>query len=252
VPTGLLVAVEGVDGAGKTSLATKLVETLNRECGGSLALYTREPTSGPIGQLLRSILKGGLNATPSPALLALLFAADRLWHLTVEPLEGCRGILECLARGCIVVSDRYKYSSIAYQSIPLRLNDRLLLGASVEWLWAVNAYAPPAHIIVFLDVDPETASQRLASRSGRAIYEEPAIIEEARRRLARVLAEAVERDDTGSWMGLLERVTGLKPEALYPRGYRPVLLRLDGSSSIRDNVEAVMDAVRSLAPVCQR
>src|SRR4051812_12706023 len=106
------VVVEGIDGAGTTTQTQRNVAAPRpRKIAG---LETREPTDGPIGMLLRQMLKGRIvSATGSGAPgwqeMALLFAADRIEH--------ARGEIEPnLAQGNWVFSDRYDYSSVAYQS----------------------------------------------------------------------------------------------------------------------------------------
>src|SRR4051812_35922446 len=101
---GRLIALEGVDGAGTTTQAQRLAVLL-----GARAHVTREPSGGPLGQLLRQLLSGA-HADLDPAAVALLFAADRLDHLSreVEP---------ALARGQHVITDRYLLSSLAYQTV---------------------------------------------------------------------------------------------------------------------------------------
>ncbi|MEO8214263.1 MAG: dTMP kinase, partial [Myxococcales bacterium] len=112
----LFVVLEGIDGSGTTTQLDRLVEHLRER--GRQAVATREPSTGPIGRLLREILLGQ-HVVPMPAggaspvdgrAMALLFAADRRDHLgrEVEP---------ALTNGADVVSDRYILSSLAYQAV---------------------------------------------------------------------------------------------------------------------------------------
>jgi len=96
-----LLVLEGLDGAGTTTQARRLVEHLR--AGGGRAHLTREPSDGPIGRLIREMLTGGhaiAGQSINQSTFGLLFAADRLDHLQreVEPQ---------LAAGAIVVSDRW-------------------------------------------------------------------------------------------------------------------------------------------------
>ncbi|MEB3765588.1 MAG: dTMP kinase [Desulfurococcales archaeon] len=153
---GVLVAVEGIDGSGLTTHSKLLVESLSSM--GFRSVYTKEPTYGPVGQLIRKFL-----ALPNPdsRLLALLFAADRVWHYFEDPDLPGGGINGALKQGYIVVTDRYKYSSIAYQGS----------FTSIDWVWGVNSMVPEASIIVYIDVDVETAIRRITSRAKIEAYE---------------------------------------------------------------------------------
>jgi dTMP kinase len=152
---GLLIAFEGIDGSGLTTHSKLLVRRLREE--GYKVGYSKEPTWGPIGVLIRELL---LQPTVDHEVLALLYAADRLWHLRAYSCLGV-GLLKALEEGYIVVLDRYKYSSMAYQS----------LGAPLEWIEAINSRAPEADIIVYLDVPPEVALNRVQARRITYYYE---------------------------------------------------------------------------------
>ncbi|MFM2418433.1 MAG: hypothetical protein RL385_3156, partial [Pseudomonadota bacterium] len=107
----VFIVLEGIDGAGTTTQTARLVSALTAQ--GRRTQATREPSDGPVGVLLRQMLRGRVvspsgKAPPSEE-LALLFAADRLDHVSAE-------LRPLLADGVSVVSDRYDYSSVAYQS----------------------------------------------------------------------------------------------------------------------------------------
>ena len=99
---------EGLDGAGTTTQARMLADSLRSE--GRSVWLTAEPTDGPIGREIRRILRSG--DAPSPDAMTFLFAADRAEHL-----YGKGGIKEHLDAGDIVICDRYLYSSLAYQNV---------------------------------------------------------------------------------------------------------------------------------------
>ncbi len=171
---GVLIALEGIDGSGLTTHSKLLVEALNRL--GYRAVYTKEPTRGPIGLLIRDMLK----SKPDPGVLALLFAADRLWHLKSDPGLPGGGILGALNEGYIVVTDRYKYSSIAYQGRDL----------GYEWVSEINKHAPDPHILVYIRVDPLIAWERIRERAGLEFYENPERLKAHSEALDRVIGEA--------------------------------------------------------------
>jgi dTMP kinase len=145
---GRLIALEGIDGAGTTTQARLLADWLSDH--GAPASLTREPSGGPLGLLLRDILSHRTREVDRAA-LALLFAADRLDHLAaeVEPLLG---------RGGHVVTDRYVYSSLAYQSMDLDL----------PWVAAINRRAPEPDLTIYLRVDPAVAARRRSTRDRQA------------------------------------------------------------------------------------
>ncbi len=144
--TGYFIVVEGIDGAGTTTQAKQLVAWL--EGRGLTAHLDREPTDAPIGRLLRQILRGELQpgGDQREAIIALLFAADRLDHVG--------RIQERVAQGHVVVSDRYLPSSLAYQSV----------FCGLDWVQTINTHAIAPDLSVFLDVPPEIALARVGSR----------------------------------------------------------------------------------------
>src|SRR5262245_55399277 len=104
------IVFEGLDGAGTTTQAHRLVDSLNAL--GHESHFTREPSDGPIGTQIRQALAGRLGLPGgqrlTPDTLALLFAADRVDHLASEIVPLCE-------RGVTVVCDRFMLSSVAYQ-----------------------------------------------------------------------------------------------------------------------------------------
>ena len=156
---GLLIALEGIDGAGKTTIAKMIVERLDRR--GIEARYTMEPTRSLFGRILRGM---ALESGVDPRLEALLFAADRIYHLekVVKPL---------LARGVIVVSDRYLHSSLAYQSVTT---------GDSRWVEELNKFARKPDLGIYLDVRPSEGLKRLKRRKTR--FEDESFLEKVRRR----------------------------------------------------------------------
>ena len=139
---GLFLVVEGIDGAGTTTQAKRLCDSLQSE--GIACHLTREPSDGPIGKLLREILSGAHKPNDATS-LGLLFAADRADHLQRE-------IEPALAAGKVLISDRYYHSSLAYQGSE---EDR-------GWIATLNMRARVPDHTFFLKVDPEVAAQRRA------------------------------------------------------------------------------------------
>jgi len=148
----LLIALEGIDGSGTTTLAKGLRNQL--EVDGHTVHSTREPSDGPVGRLLREMLAGQHQPVDGTT-LGLLFAADRADHVQreVEP---------ALAAGQIVLSDRWYHSSFAYQGD----------GDKRAWVRELNRHAPPPDLTLFVELAPEIAAQRRAARD-----EEPEIFD---------------------------------------------------------------------------
>lgn len=161
--TGRLIVLEGLDGAGTTTQARRLVEHLGGR--GQAAHATREPSDGPIGSLIRQMLTGA-HAIDGQAIsqgtFGLLFAADRLDHLQreVEPR---------LAAGVTVVSDRWYHSSLAYQGT----------GADRDWISTINARSRRPDLTIFLQVRPEVAAaRRVAAGRVQELFEDLQMQEE--------------------------------------------------------------------------
>lgn len=167
---GKFIALEGLDGAGTTTQTRLLVQWLQQQ--GRRALATREPSDGPVGRLLRRVLSGA-EPVRDPAAIALLFAADRLDHVHRE-------IAPALARGAFVVSDRFVYSSLAYQGSELPLH----------WVETINGRAPRADLTLLLSVDPALAARRRQERGAPAELFET---DQRQRRIARTYEELVAR-----------------------------------------------------------
>lgn len=139
---GFFICVEGLDGCGKTTQAKMLVDKLKER--GYDALYTAEPSGGKIGIFINKYCLHGEKRVSS-VVEALLFAADRFEH--VEQV-----IKPALADGKIVVSDRYLYSSLAYQGAT---------GLDLNWIRKVNEFALIPNLAIYIDVKPEVVVQRL-------------------------------------------------------------------------------------------
>ncbi len=145
---GFFIALEGGEGAGKSTQARALAAWL--ESLGHDVLVTFEPGATEVGRRLRSVLLDhpepvpGYDVPPPPALSArteaLLFAADRAEHVATV-------VRPALALGHVVISDRYTDSSVAYQGA-----GRDLAGAEVGRLsrWATDGLQP--HLTVLLDL----------------------------------------------------------------------------------------------------
>ncbi len=158
------VVFEGIDGTGTTSQLRLLKEKFCSEEKEALSYFTQEPTSGQIGNLIRSVLQG--SSSLNPKTMARLFAADRCEHL-----YGVNGIVEKLEKGLAVFSDRYLFSSLAYQTV-----------AGVgELAAAQNADFPLPEFLFFFDLPVAVSMERVTGRSNiLEIYEEENFQEKVR------------------------------------------------------------------------
>ena len=146
IPGGILIAIEGIDGAGKTTLARSLAQAL-AEVGAAVSM-SKEPTTGPFGMQLRaSAATGRLSAEDEVRLLLL----DRQQH--VDEL-----IRPALDRGEIVILDRYFPSMVAYQGAA---------GVPVEDLVSANDFAPDPDLLLLLDLDPQQGLDRIHARGDK-------------------------------------------------------------------------------------
>jgi len=147
----LFIVLEGIDGSGTTT-QLGLLERHLQGCGRQVHA-TREPSTGPIGRLLREILLGGHRSPAGQPVdglaMALLFAADRRDHLARE-------ISPALAAGADVVSDRYLLSSLAYQAQE----------AERDWVagLARDLRVPDLTLLLDLPVEVAAARRRAAGR----------------------------------------------------------------------------------------
>ncbi|MEU9009610.1 dTMP kinase [Streptomyces sp. NPDC048479] len=156
---GFFIAIEGGDGAGKSTQVEALAEWIRAK--GHEVVVTREPGATPIGKRLRSILLDVSSDGLSNRAEALLYAADRAEHVdsVVRP---------ALERGAIVISDRYIDSSVAYQGAGRDLSPTEIARIS---RWATDGLVP--HLTVLLDVSPEAARERFTEAPDR-LESEPA------------------------------------------------------------------------------
>lgn len=116
-------------------------------------MYTTEPSRGEIGKLIRTYVLSRKTRVPT-VVEALLFAVDRVNHLE-------RKVKPALQDGKIVVSDRYVYSSLAYQGAA---------GLDLDWIEEINRSAPSPDLAIYVDVPPEILIKRMKRRK-RSVME---------------------------------------------------------------------------------
>jgi dTMP kinase len=153
---GVFVVFEGGEGAGKSTQVDLLAAALIAD--GHEVAVTREPGATDIGRQIRSLVLDQASPAPAsgeelaPRAEALLYAADRAHHVAAV-------VRPALARGSVVISDRYIDSSLAYQGA-----GRTLPVSEISWLstWATGGLKPD--LVVLLDVDPAVGLRRISGR----------------------------------------------------------------------------------------
>jgi dTMP kinase len=147
------IALEGIDGSGKSTQAERLAQTLAAR--GVTATSTREPGGTPLGERVRELLLGGTPGKMSPVAEVHLFAAARaqLVHEVIRP---------ALDAGRWVVSDRFLDSSLAYQGVARGLGLDLVLEANRA---AVEGCLPDLSLVI--DVEPADTLGRRRARPDR-------------------------------------------------------------------------------------
>ena len=160
------VVIEGIDGSGKGTQVRLLKERLIDL--GEDVFVTREPTKGPTGKIIRDHLSDPFLDDEA---LALMFAADRIEHLEKE-------IRPALERNEFVISDRYVYSSLAYQG----------QNVDMEWVGKINKYADRPDLAILLDLDPKISERRVNDRGEDIEYfeEDRSFQEDVRRSFQRI------------------------------------------------------------------
>lgn len=136
------ISIEGPDGSGKSTEAERLVKQID-------GLYTKEPTSGEIGKIIRQHLAGN-EISFSHETFQLMYAADRGDHISRE-------ITPTLKSGKSVISDRYFFSSIAFGASQ---------GVDFNWLNNINQPFLTPDFLFYMDTPIDTCLDRLQKRSG--------------------------------------------------------------------------------------
>jgi dTMP kinase len=151
------IAFEGIDGSGKSMQVQLLTDNLVK--AGYKVYSTFEPTDSRIGSIIKDIFKHKMEA--DHRVIAGLYVADRLDHL----LNNTNGILKKIEEGYTVITDRYYFSSYAYQ------------GTHMSQDWVIEANSLSAKLLrpdlnIYIDISPDIAITRLQiGRSSMELYE---------------------------------------------------------------------------------
>jgi dTMP kinase len=192
LPVGLLVVLEGIDGAGKSTQSRLLARKL--QAHGYGVVEEHEPTGGEHGALLRRLVSEGGKRLPVQQEFEL-FLRDRHDN-------QCRTVLPALRRGEVVILDRYYISSMAYQGA--RGLDPAMIRRENEKI----ALRPD--VVVIFELSPDAGRER---RAGRAVASNDFEHPEEQQRVAEILGELTERD----FPGLVRISADGTPEAVADR-----------------------------------
>jgi dTMP kinase len=172
-PRGKFLVLEGIDGSGKSEQCRRLCAWL--EARGHRVVSTREPTDGVHGRRYRDWARGGFEATPDEVLG--FFLEDRREHLRSV-------VLPALERGEMVVCDRYKDSSLAYQAA------QGIDGARLRALFDAPEFLRP-DLVLWLRVPVAVALGRLGQREAER-FERAEFLEKVEAEYARLGLEAID------------------------------------------------------------
>jgi len=175
---GILLALEGIDGAGKTTQAALLKAVL--ETKNFPVVTLKEPTNRKYGKQIKKLVHEHRNLSPSDELK--LFIKDRRDHVTNE-------IKPLLKKKVIVIMDRYFYSTAAYQGV---LED---VGKTVDAILQQNRqFAPEPDLTIILDVPPRVGLWRI--KNGRnnqlTLFEKEAYLEMVREKFLDLKSHSVQ------------------------------------------------------------
>ena len=176
-PRGKFIVFEGLDCSGSSTQAALLADRLI--CAGSKVYLTSEPSSGPVGMLIRLYFSGRMVLPPdretADRQFAYLFAADRFDHL----YNPTNGVLKHLEEGTDVISTRYVLSSLAYH---------VESEEEESFVWDLNSRFPSPDHLIFLDCPVELSLSRIAaSRANRETYEHGPKLERVHQNYQRLL-----------------------------------------------------------------
>ncbi|UCH57035.1 MAG: dTMP kinase [Candidatus Bathyarchaeota archaeon] len=179
---GVFIVFEGIDGSGKSTHIKILADELRRR--GHNVLQTSEPSKDRIGNFIRRYAERN-DRRLTPETEALLFAADRFEHVK-------KVLKPALRRGRTVISDRYIYSTLAYQGAG---------GVSLDWIREMNRFAPKPDLAILLDILPEFGLQRVERK--KTVFE----VSDYLRKVREIYLRLVEQ-------GELKRIDADKPKTL--------------------------------------
>ena len=195
------IVIEGLDGAGTTTQKKEIESELNAI--GLKTYTTHEPTDNPIGRIVRAVLRSEFSTTPEA--LAYLYTSDRHDHL----YNNEYGLIKHIENGEIVISDRYFFSSIAYQSVE----------CDPDFVRMINSPFPLPEIVIFVDTPVSACLNRIEKRGEeKEIFDKSEFLEKVR-------------------ANYIEEFKNLPPEVRF--------LRIDGNLSIEEIKKKALDFIKA-------
>ena len=176
----LFIAIEGLDGSGKSTQLRPLAENL--KAVGHNVYTTAEPTQSRIGLMIKDIFKHKMEADHRT--IAALYAADRLEHV----LNKTDGLLKKLEEGYTVITDRYYFSSYAYHGTHM----------DMDWVIEINSLVADLlrpDLNVFIDVPIDICVKRLnKGRSLTELYEDEDNLNQVRKKYFEAFEKLKQRE----------------------------------------------------------
>lgn len=161
---GKLITIEGIDGSGKSTILARLKQHFRDDPG---VLFTREPTSGWIGEAVHRAIK----SRTDPLAELFLFIADHADHISSI-------IRPALEKNINVISDRYSDSRYAYQGVTLAG----LIENPMEWVMELHkGWTVVPDKTILLDLSPDAAISRMGKRDHQTKFEKISFLEQVRK-----------------------------------------------------------------------
>lgn len=162
------IVLEGIDGSGTSTQAELLKNYFISQ--QQKAVISPEPSNGKIGKLLREFLstKDLFNSSEKyDQQMAYLFAADRFYHL----YNDIDGVYKLISENVNVISTRYYFSSLAYNSKSSK---------DFDFVWSLNQRFPPPDLVIYIDIPVKLALERISDRPFKEIYETQSKLEKVK------------------------------------------------------------------------
>ncbi|MEM4589914.1 MAG: dTMP kinase [Candidatus Micrarchaeia archaeon] len=162
---GKFIVIEGIDGCGKSTQVNNIAKYLFSKDKSNHILITREPTMlSSYGKKVRDLLKKQKNTQKNAAVFTRLYVNDRKFHIK-------KIVIPAIKEGCIVISDRYKYSTFAYQ---------LSQGDKLDNLIKLHKGLVVPDLVIILDISEEESIKRISDQKDKELFEKKEFLRKVR------------------------------------------------------------------------